>query len=179
MGAADETPLRSIGNGLWNVRVPFQISLLEIGTHMSLIQLDNGNFLVIDTVVVNDQLKREIDQLTDNGTKIEAVIAVHPFHTLAYSAFYKMYPDAKYYGTPRHLRKLTEIKWTGQLDDVENKQLLTKWAPEVELRIPAGNFRRQWPYRYISHNFINFRCRIFQSPTRGHQPLYKHFCLSS
>lgn len=105
---------------------------------MSLIELHNGNFLVIDTVILSDQRKRELDELTSNGTKIEAVLAVHPFHTLAYSAFYKMYPNVEYYGTPRHLRKLTEIKWTGQLDDAENKALLSKWSPEVELRIPAG-----------------------------------------
>lgn len=140
-GAADDTPIRSFPNGFWNVRVPFQINLLEIGTHMSLIQLKNGNFLVIDTVVISDQLKGELDELTHNGTKIEAVLAVHPFHTLAYSDFYKMYPNVKYYGTPRHLRKLTDIKWAGQLDDAENKALLTKWAPEVELRIPAGHFQ--------------------------------------
>lgn len=133
--------MRSFGNGFYNVRVPFQINLLEIGTHMSLIQLHNGNFLVIDTVVMNDQLKNELDELTNNGTKIEAVLAVHPFHTLAYSAFHKMYPNVKYYGTPRHLRRLTEIKWTGQLDDAENKALLSKWAPEVELRIPAGDLK--------------------------------------
>lgn len=106
---------------------------------MSLIQLKNGKFLVIDTVVINDQLKNELDELTHNGSKIEAVLAVHPFHTLAYSAFNKLYPNPKYYGTPRHLRKLTEIKWAGQLDDVENKELLSKWGPEVELRIPVGN----------------------------------------
>lgn len=105
---------------------------------MSLIQLRNGNFLVIDTVMISDQLKRELDDLTNNGTKIEAVLAVHPFHTLAYSDFHKMYPNVKYYGTPRHIRKLTEIKWTGQLDEIDNRALLSKWAPEVELRIPAG-----------------------------------------
>ncbi|XP_037040368.1 uncharacterized protein LOC119077304 [Bradysia coprophila] len=137
-GAPQDTPIRSFGNGFWNVRVPFQIKLLEIGTHMSLIQLSNGNFLVIDTVALNDQLERELNELTNNGTKIEAVLAVHPFHTLAYSAFHRLYPNVPYYGTPRHLRKLTEIKWAGQLDDKENKELLSKWAPDVELRIPAG-----------------------------------------
>lgn len=110
--------------------------MVEIGTHMSIVQLRNGNFLVIDTVVINDELKRDIDELTHNGTKIEAVIAVHPFHTLAWTAFYKMYPHAKYYGTPRHLRKLTEIQWAGQLDD--SNGFLSKWTPDVELRIPAG-----------------------------------------
>lgn len=138
LGAADDAPIRSFGNGFWNVRVPFQVSLLEIGTHMSLVQLSNGNFLIIDTVAVNDQLKKEIDDLTNNGTKIEAVVAVHPFHTLAYSNFYKMYPNAKYYGTPRHLRILPEINWAGQLDNADNSALLSKWAPDVEFRIPAG-----------------------------------------
>lgn len=116
---------------------------VEIGTHMSIIQLRNGNFLIIDTVAMNDKLTNELNHLTANGTKIEAVIAVHPFHTLAYSAFHKMYPNVKYYGTPRHLRKITEIKWAGQLDGDENKALLTKWDPEVEFRIPDGNLKLQ------------------------------------
>lgn len=109
---------------------------VDIGTHMSIIQLRNGRFLIVDTVAMNDNLIYAFNELTHNGTKIEAVVAVHPFHTLAYSAFHKLYPDVKYYGTPRHLRKLTEIKWAGQLDDTNG--LLSTWAPEVELRIPAG-----------------------------------------
>lgn len=114
---------------------------VEIGTHMSIIQLRNGNFLIIDTVAMNDKLTQEFNELTHNGTKIEAVVAVHPFHTLAYSAFHELYPDVEYYGTPRHLRKLTQIKWAGQLDADDNKALLTKWAPEIEFRIPAGDFK--------------------------------------
>lgn len=125
-------------HGFWNIRVPFRMVGVEIGTHMSIIQLRNGKFLIVDTVAMNDKLVHEFNELTHNGTKIEAVIAVHPFHTLAYSSFHDLYPDAKYYGTPRHLWKLTQIIWAGQLDADENKALLSKWAPEVELRIPAG-----------------------------------------
>ncbi|XP_037040281.1 uncharacterized protein LOC119077195 isoform X2 [Bradysia coprophila] len=130
--------LRTLENGFWNVRVPFRMVGVEIGTHMSIIRLQNGRFLIIDTVAMNDELKHEFNQLTSNGSNIEAVVAVHPFHTLAYSAFHKLYPNVKYYGTPRHLRKISEIHWAGQLDADENKELLSKWAPEVELRIPDG-----------------------------------------
>lgn len=135
---AHQSPqLHQIGPGFWNVRTSFKLfKIIDIGTHMSVIQLRSGNFLVIDTVEMNDQLKKELDDLTNNGTKIEAVVGVHPFHTLAFPDFYKLYPDAKYYGTPRHLRNLKDIKWTGQLDN--NKESLSKWEPEVELRIPAG-----------------------------------------
>jgi len=68
--------------------------------------------------------------------KIEAVLATHPFHTLAFPAFYQQYPNCPYYGTPRHLRKQSEqIKWAGSLND---ESIRRKWAPEVEMRIPAG-----------------------------------------
>lgn len=139
---AHQTPqLHQIGPGFWNVRTSFKVfKIIDIGTHMSVIQLRNGNFLVIDTVEMNDQLKKELDDLTNNGTKIEAVVGVHPFHTLAFPGFYKLYPNAKYYGTPRHLRNLKDIKWTGELDN--NKESLSRWEPEVELRIPAGGFKK-------------------------------------
>lgn len=135
---AHQSPqLHQIGPGFWNVRTSFKLfRIFDIGTHMSVIQLRSGNFLVIDTVEINDELKKELDDLTNNGTKIEAVVAVHPFHTLAFPGFYKLYPNAKYYGTPRHLRKLKDIEWAGQLDNC--KESLSKWEPEVELRIPAG-----------------------------------------
>lgn len=60
---------------------------------MSLIKLASGKFLVIDTVPLEDDQKAALDQLTDNGALIEAVVATHPFHTLAFPAFYKAYPN--------------------------------------------------------------------------------------
>jgi len=59
-------------------------------------------------------VKRDIDKLTDNGGKLESVIATHSFHTLAYPEFYKAYPSAKYYGCPRHILKFPEIPWAGE-----------------------------------------------------------------
>jgi hypothetical protein len=132
----DKNELYSIGPGFWNVRGRFKIlKVIDIETQMSIVKLGNGKFLVIDTVEMNDHLREEIDQLTNNGDKIEAVIATHPFHTLSIPAFYQLYPKAAYYGTPRHLRRLTEIPWTGDLDDCHIRQ---KWEPDIELRIPAG-----------------------------------------
>jgi hypothetical protein len=131
--------LYKIGAGFWNVRSRFRVlaKLIDIETQMSFIELYNGNFLVIDTVELNDHLRQEINHLTDNGNKIEAVIGTHPFHTLSFPTFYESYPNAAYYGTPRHLRRLTQIPWIGSLDDCSVRK---KWEPDVELRIPAGQF---------------------------------------
>jgi glyoxylase-like metal-dependent hydrolase (beta-lactamase superfamily II) len=133
----EKNELYEVATNFWNIRVSFKMfaGFVDLGSQMSLIRLKNGKFLVIDTVMLTDQTRAAIDRLTENGTKIEAVIAVHPFHTLAFPAFYEAYPKAEYYGTPRHLRRLTQIPWVGSLEDCNIRK---KWEPEVEMRIPAG-----------------------------------------
>ncbi|CAF0995208.1 unnamed protein product [Didymodactylos carnosus] len=129
--------LIEIGPGFWNIRGHFKklAGLVDIETQMSIIRLKNGNFIIIDTIPIDQGLKIEIDELTSYGDRIEAVLATHPFHTLAFPAFYQLYPKPPYYGTPRHLRKLTDIKWFGNLIDL---QIREKWEPDIEMRIPAG-----------------------------------------
>ena len=109
--------------------------MIDIGTQMSIAQLSNGNFVVFDTVELNDHLRKQINQLTHNGDLIEGVIGAHPYHTQSFLAFYQTYPQTAYYGTPRHLRKLPQIPWLGSLDDCNVRQ---KWESDVEMRVTAG-----------------------------------------
>ncbi|CAF0930230.1 unnamed protein product [Adineta ricciae] len=151
-----------VGSQFWNIRVNFKrfAGLVDIGSHMSLIQLRNGNFLIINPIILTDHSRYEVDCLTENGTTIEAVIGVHPFHTLAFPAFYEIYPNAEYYGTPRHLKRLKQIPWTGSLDVC---QIRRKWEPEVEMRIPAGaEFVNPLPES--SNHFVSVF--VFHRPSR-------------
>ena len=109
--------LREIGTNFWNLRGVFNAfgPFFNICTQMSFVKLSTGKFLVFSTVKLSPTAKIEIDRLTDNGKLIEAVIATHPFHTLAFTPFYEYYPNTKYYGCPRHLRVLKNIPWTGML----------------------------------------------------------------
>jgi hypothetical protein len=128
-----------IGPGFYNVRATFRGygGLVDIGTHMSLIRLSHGGFLVIDTVPLDKTLKAELDALTDNGNRIEAVLATHPFHSLAFPGFHDAYPNPQYIGTPRHLRfNQQKINW---IADISSPQILNRWAPDVQMRIPAGS----------------------------------------
>jgi hypothetical protein len=110
--------------------------MIDIGTHMSLIKLSTGKYLVIDTCDVNSTDKEKIDTITNNGELIEAVIGTHPFHTLYFEPFHRWYPNVPYYGTPRHIRRLTSIAWAGDISKPEN---LRKWEPEgIFMRIPDG-----------------------------------------
>ena len=39
--------------------------------------------------------KADIDKLTLNGAKLEAVVATHPYHTIYFEPFRAQYPNAK------------------------------------------------------------------------------------
>lgn len=128
----------TIGRSFYNIRSPFKVlfGLIDVGTHMSLIRLNTGKFIIIDTIEIDIELKMYIDELTNNGELIEAVLATHPFHTVYFPAFYKLYPNAKYYGCPRHIKNITSITWEGNF---QNETTLKLWESEnIYLRIPDG-----------------------------------------
>jgi len=142
-----------IGPGFWNVRSVFLIDGFDIGTQMSLIQLNSGKFVIVDTVQIDAPLKGAIDALTKNGTLMEAVIATHPFHTTFFPDFYKLYPNVPFYGTPRHLRIQPQIPWKGSMWDCASRQ---QWLPEIHMRIARGSeFYRPQPED--SNHFWNSR----------------------
>jgi hypothetical protein len=125
-----------IGKGsFWNIRGRFAVvgGLLNIGTHMSVAQRTNGRFIVIDTISLPPPALAELKHLTRDGELIDAVIATHPYHTLAFPAFFKEFPTAPYYGTPRHLSVMPEIPWKGEVMAMKEA-----FAPDLECRIPAG-----------------------------------------
>jgi len=137
MATSSTKNLIPIGEGFWNIRGHFKIALglVDIGTHMSVAKLPNDKYLIIDAISLSDQLKSELRELTDNGKKIEAILMTHPFHTLAVNEMHSLFPDATYYGAPRHLKLFPNIKWSGDLNDCHVRDL---WKPAVEIRIPAG-----------------------------------------
>lgn len=144
-----------IGNGFFHLRSKYRIMLFDIGSQMALCRLSNGRFLVLDTVKLSDKDKHDIDVITENGLLIEAVIATHPFHTSGFSDFYRMYPGAKYYGTPRHLRVCPNIPWAGNLNDAAVRNQWESYG--VYLRIPDGaEFVNPQPesYNHFSNVFV-------------------------
>ena len=128
--------LVEVGEGFWNIRGSFvAFGILELGTHMSVLRLSSGKFLVIDTIPLTNNIKTELDHLTDNGNLIDAVVATHPYHTLHFPAFYEMYPSVRFYGTPRHLNIQPTLRWSGSVYDTQVQQ---QWEPDVSMRIPDG-----------------------------------------
>ena len=88
--------LIDLGNGFWTVRGSLRIGgVFDVGTQCSLVRLANGNFVFLDSYTLTDAIRAEVDALTDGGARVEAIINVHPFHTLHCEWMHRAFPQAK------------------------------------------------------------------------------------
>jgi len=126
-----------IGDNFWNIRGSFKIAgFIDIGTHASLIKRDNGKFVFLDSYTLDDATKQKIDQMTNGGEKIEAVLNLHPFHTIHVPWMFENYPHAMHYGTARHLARTPELNW--QKLCTEDPGQHTMFADDFDFSVPRG-----------------------------------------
>jgi hypothetical protein len=126
-----------ISDEFWNIRGDFIIGgFLNIGTHASLVRRRNGKFVLLDAYTLQGDVKERIDALCKNGDEIEAIINLHPFHTVHVQNIHKQYPNAKLYGTRRHIEKFSDLPWQPEL--TESDECAALFADDLEFSVPAG-----------------------------------------
>jgi len=126
-----------ITDDFWNIRGEFKIGgVLNIGTHASLVRRASGKYVLLDAYTLNSALKADVDALTNNGADIEAIINLHPFHTVHVMGMHAQYPNARLYGTQRHHDKFPNLAWQAEL--TESAECAALFADDFEFAIPAG-----------------------------------------
>jgi hypothetical protein len=126
-----------ISDDFWNIRGEFKVfGLLNIGTHASLVKRNNGKFVLLDAYTMQDHIKQQIDSLTNNGADIEAIINLHPFHTVHIEKTHVDYPNAKLYGTQRHIDKFPNLPWQTKLTNSNEFAIL--FSEDFEFSVPRG-----------------------------------------
>ena len=131
---ADE--INDLGAGFWNIRGTQRMGgVIDVGTQCSLVKLQSGNFIFLDSYTLEDDVKAEVMALTDNGDKVEAVLNVHPFHTLHCAQMAKDFPKAVFYGSARHPKEVPEVDWSDEL--VESTAVTERYS-ELEFSLPKG-----------------------------------------
>lgn len=129
--------LLKISDDYWNIRGSFKIGgVVDIGTHASLVRRPNGKFVFLDAYTLDEDAQREVDELTDGGAAIEAILNLHPFHTVHVSRVHQRYPDASLYGTARHRSKFPDLPWEDLV--TEDARLHERFAGEFEFSVPRG-----------------------------------------
>lgn len=126
-----------ISDDFWNIRGDFKLGgFLNIGTHSSLVRRGNGKCVLLDAYTLPADIKATIDAQTRDGDDIEAIINLHPFHTVHVPGVHKQYPNAKLYGTRRHHETLHTLPW--QPEHTESDKCAALFADDFEFSIPAG-----------------------------------------
>lgn len=131
------TKILQISDDFWNIRGSFKVAgFVDIGTQAALIRQDNGRFIFLDSYTFDDTAKQQIDDITHGGADVDAVLNLHPFHTLHVEWMQKHYPDAKHYGTARHLSKFKNLNW--QALRTEDPALHQQFKSLLEFSVPKG-----------------------------------------
>lgn len=136
---SDSTPRKviAVGDGFWNIRDSFRLGgVLDIGTQASLVELASGAFVMLDACGLDGETREWIGEKTDGGAAIEAVLHLHPFHTVHVRSLHELYPDAKLYGTARHRELADDLPW--QDLKTEDPELHQRYAGDFDFSIPRG-----------------------------------------
>ena len=127
----------SVSEDFWNIRGSYRIGgVIDVGTQASLVRLASGRFVLLDSYTLSGTVKRKIAELTDGGKEIEAILNVHPFHTVHVRKVHQLYPHARLYGTARHHSRFPELPW----DDIrtEDPALHEQFAEDFDFSVPRG-----------------------------------------
>ncbi len=126
----------NVGAGFWNVRGSFKIGgILDVGAQCSLVKLSSGKFIFLDSYELKDEVRDTVMKLTNNGQDVEAVLNVHPYHTVHCEQMAKDFPQAIFYGSRRHPQQVPAVNWSSDL--VESKAVAERY-PELEFSLPKG-----------------------------------------
>lgn len=129
--------LVNLGSGFWNIRCTMKIAgVINIGTQVSIVRLKSGRFVLLDSYALNGEIRELVMALTKDGALVEAVLNLHPFHTLHCEAMARDFPQARFYGSERHHRHCPGVPW--QTDTVESDSVAEKYRTELQFSLPAG-----------------------------------------
>ena len=125
--------LVQIADDFWCLCGSFRIGgLVDIGTHASLIRRANGSFIMLDSY----PLTAEALALTDGGEAIEAVLNLHPFHTVHCAAVHAALPHAKHYGSDRHVSLFPDLPF--EKERVNGPHMTELFGNDLSFSVPGG-----------------------------------------
>lgn len=129
-------PLIHVADDFWNIRGSFKIfGVVDIGTHASLVRRPNGRFVLLDAYTLSGDIEQQVRDLTDGGAAVEAILNLHPFHTIHVQRSHEQFPQARLYGTSRHIAKAPNLPWQSEHTD---DPALHALFDEFTFSLPSG-----------------------------------------
>ena len=128
--------IEQLADGFWRITGEFKIGgLVDLGTQASLVRLGNGNFVFLDSYTLPADVHREVLRIVGDA-RVEAILNLHPFHTLHCEWMHAAFPAAKLYGTARHAEHLPSLPW--QETRCEDVALAKRYGADFAFSTPEG-----------------------------------------
>ncbi len=129
--------IEQVAPNFWNIRGSYRVmGVLNLGTHASLVRRNSGRYVLLDSYTLSGEIERKVLELTGGGKELEAVINLHPFHTLHVERVAARFPNAWLYGTARHHAKFLDLAW--QPHRVEDAKFAELFREDFDFMVPAG-----------------------------------------
>lgn len=109
--------------------------MVDIGNQSALVKLASGKFIFLDSYTLTGEVREQVLALTNNGKDIEAVLNVHPFHTVHCAKVAEDFPHTTFYGSSRHHQEVPEVDWSA---DLVESDAVAKRYPELQFSQPKG-----------------------------------------
>lgn len=125
-----------VAEGFWNIRGSFRLGgVVPIGTQSSLVKLDDGRFVLLDAYTLSDDLLGQVRDLTSGGRDIDAIINLHPFHTIHVKRAHAQHPGARLFGSQRHIERADGLPWQTMRSDDPGMEAE---FPGLQFTVPRG-----------------------------------------
>ncbi|MEC7398568.1 MAG: hypothetical protein VYD00_00945 [Pseudomonadota bacterium] len=128
--------IQQLADGFWRIAGEFKVGgLVDLGTQASLVRLGNGNFVFLDSYTLPTDVHRDVMRIIGDAS-VEAILNLHPFHTLHCEWMHAAFPAAKLYGTARHSKHLPQLPWQETL--CEDVALAERYDADFAFSTPEG-----------------------------------------
>jgi hypothetical protein len=103
---------------------------------MSLVRMASGKFVLLDSYTPDAATRQKLFELTDGGLAVEAILNLHPFHTMHVTTVAALFPHAKLYGTARHAARFPDLAW--EATRTESTALGDLFGADLRFSVPRG-----------------------------------------
>lgn len=116
--------LRRLAPDLWVIEGPLRYAGLEVGTRMSVIQLEDSSLFLHSPIRPDPELREELDALGP----VRFAVAPNRFHHLFMADCASAYPELQCFCAPGLEQKRGDIAWDGILGD----EAPEAWAGQLD-----------------------------------------------
>lgn len=129
--------IHDLDHGFWTIRGDLRIGgVLNVGTQAALVRLSTGRFVMLDSYPLTGAVRDRVMALTDQGRAIQAVLNLHPFHTLHCATIARDLPHAALFGAHRHRLRHPDLDW--RPEPVESPEVQDMFADDLTFSLPRG-----------------------------------------